>query len=157
MDKAYVIVLYTRFPWRTRTAGMRSRMFSRFGRDYITVSDYVNQIFPFLGIRFISVKDCYDSANMKGKTSGVDCMKGSIKEYKIAGVVLSIIHIYIKVLLDPKDLLIKAGSNTGTSVKSCHGSRLIWSGRQTDWKPSLPSCKLNWLLPSRENQSSCYI
>lgn len=46
--------------------------FSRFGRDYITVSDYVDQIFPFLGIRFISVNDGYDSAKMKGKTSGVD-------------------------------------------------------------------------------------
>lgn len=46
--------------------------FSRFGRDYITVSDYVDQIFPFLGIRFISVNDGYDSAKMNGKTSGVD-------------------------------------------------------------------------------------
>lgn len=46
--------------------------FSRFGRDYITVSDYVDQIFPFLGIRFISVNDRYDSAKMKGRTSGVD-------------------------------------------------------------------------------------
>lgn len=46
--------------------------FSRFGRDYITVSDYVDQIFPFLGIRFISVNDGYDSAKMKGETSGVD-------------------------------------------------------------------------------------
>ncbi len=46
--------------------------FSRFGRDYITVSDYVDQIFPFLDIRFISVNDGYDSAKMKGKTSGVD-------------------------------------------------------------------------------------
>lgn len=46
--------------------------FSRFGRDYITVSDYVDQIFPFLGIRLISVNDGYDSADMGGKTSGVD-------------------------------------------------------------------------------------
>lgn len=46
--------------------------FSRFGRDYLVVSDYVDQIFPFLGIRFISVNDSYDSMKMQGKTSGVD-------------------------------------------------------------------------------------
>lgn len=46
--------------------------FSRFGRDYLTVSDYVDQIFPFMGIRFISINDHYDSAKCKGATSGVD-------------------------------------------------------------------------------------
>ena len=46
--------------------------FSRFGRDYLTVSDYVDQIFPFLGVRFISVNDGYDSADYNGMTSGVD-------------------------------------------------------------------------------------
>ena len=46
--------------------------FSRFGRNYITVSDYIDQIFPFLGVRFISVTDGYDSANANGRTSGID-------------------------------------------------------------------------------------
>lgn len=46
--------------------------FSRFGRDYLTVSDYVDQIFPFMGIRFISINDNYDSAGCNGATSGVE-------------------------------------------------------------------------------------
>jgi DNA invertase Pin-like site-specific DNA recombinase len=35
--------------------------FSRFGRNYIEVSDYIDQIFPFLGVRFIAVNEHYDS------------------------------------------------------------------------------------------------
>lgn len=35
--------------------------FSRFGRNYIEVGNYIEQVFPFLGVRFISINDCYDS------------------------------------------------------------------------------------------------
>lgn len=34
---------------------------SRFGREHIEVGDYMDKIFPFLGIRFISLRDQYDS------------------------------------------------------------------------------------------------
>jgi DNA invertase Pin-like site-specific DNA recombinase len=46
--------------------------FSRFGRNYIEVGDYLEQIFPFLGVRFISVNDRFDSKNNTGFTAGLD-------------------------------------------------------------------------------------
>ena len=46
--------------------------FSRFGRDYIGVGDYLEQILPILGIRFISVNNNYDSNDYFGKTMGMD-------------------------------------------------------------------------------------
>lgn len=36
------------------------------------MSDYVDQIFPFMGIRFISINDNYDNAKCNGATSGVE-------------------------------------------------------------------------------------
>ncbi len=36
---------------------------SRFARNYIEAGDYLEKIFPFLGVRFIAVNDQYDSAN----------------------------------------------------------------------------------------------
>lgn len=36
---------------------------SRFGRNHVEVGDYIERIFPFLGVRFISINDSYDSFN----------------------------------------------------------------------------------------------
>lgn len=36
---------------------------SRFGRNFLDSSDYIEQIFPLLGVRFISVNDNFDSIN----------------------------------------------------------------------------------------------
>lgn len=47
--------------------------FSRFGRDYVELGNYLEQLFPFMGIRFISINDGYDSATLKeGETGGLD-------------------------------------------------------------------------------------
>jgi len=45
---------------------------SRWGRNYPEVNEYLDQIFPFLGIRFISVNDLYDSNDYKGSTAPMD-------------------------------------------------------------------------------------
>lgn len=36
---------------------------SRFARNYVVCGEYIEEIFPFLGVRFIAVNDNYDSAN----------------------------------------------------------------------------------------------
>ena len=46
--------------------------FSRFSRDYIEMGSYIEQIFPFMGIRFISVNDHYDSAQCGDRTGEID-------------------------------------------------------------------------------------
>ena len=46
--------------------------FSRFGRDYIVLGDYIEHIFPFMQVRFIAVNDGYDSKDYRGKTPDID-------------------------------------------------------------------------------------
>ena len=36
---------------------------SRFGRNYIECSNYLEKIFPFMNVRFIAINDNYDSIN----------------------------------------------------------------------------------------------
>lgn len=45
---------------------------SRFSRDYIEMGTYLEQIFPFLGIRFISISDHYDSEDYAGRPAEID-------------------------------------------------------------------------------------
>lgn len=46
--------------------------FSRMGRDYIGVGDYMEQFFPSMGIRVISVNDGWDSEEHLGETLELD-------------------------------------------------------------------------------------
>lgn len=46
--------------------------FSRFGRNYLEVGDYLEQIFPFMGVRFIAINDGYDSNDYIGTTGGIE-------------------------------------------------------------------------------------
>ncbi len=44
---------------------------SRLGRNYIETGNYLEKIFPFMGIRFIAVNDGYDSENIKPEDTGL--------------------------------------------------------------------------------------
>lgn len=46
--------------------------FSRFGRNLIEVGNYLDQIFPLLGIRFIAVNENFDSKKNNGSAVGLD-------------------------------------------------------------------------------------
>lgn len=46
--------------------------FSRFGRNYIETGNYIQKIFPFLGVRFISVTDQFDSLYSEGDELGIN-------------------------------------------------------------------------------------
>lgn len=44
---------------------------SRLGRDYIGVGDYIEQIFPLMGVRFIAVNNSFDSMKLNNGTPGI--------------------------------------------------------------------------------------
>ena len=48
---------------------------SRFGRDYLTVGNYISKVFPFLEVRFIAVNDGIDSI----RPSDIDSLDTSFK------------------------------------------------------------------------------
>ena len=52
--------------------GMDNKDLSRLGRDYIGVGDYIEQIFPLMGVRFIAVNNSFDSMKLNNGTPGIE-------------------------------------------------------------------------------------
>lgn len=52
--------------------GVIVKDFSRFGRNHIEVGEYIEKIFPLLGIRFISVNNHFDSEDCERGIPGMD-------------------------------------------------------------------------------------
>lgn len=75
--------------------------FSRFGRDHIEVGNYLEKIFPFLGVRFISVNDGYDSFDK-------DCA-----DKKLAVILKNLVNEYIA-----KDTSVKVASSYVTKQEN---------------------------------------
>jgi len=98
---------------------------SRLGRNYIEVGDYMEQIFPMLGIRYIAVNSNYDSNDYLGSTIGLD---------------MSIMNLVNN--LYSKDL----------SKKVSTAKRTMWkSGKSTSGRPPYgyirdPADKCKWII-----------
>jgi hypothetical protein len=54
---------------------------SRFAREHIDAEDYLNNIFPFLGIRFIAVADGYDNLNIEPEEHFIASFKNYANAY----------------------------------------------------------------------------
>ena len=54
---------------------------SRFGRNHVETGNYIEKIFPFMGVRFIAVTDKFDSMNISGQneTLGIN-LKNLVNE-----------------------------------------------------------------------------
>lgn len=58
--------------------------FSRFSRDHIEQGKYIEQIFPFMGVRFIAINDNYDSADYVGGIGEIDvAFKGILYDFSV--------------------------------------------------------------------------
>lgn len=60
--------------------------FSRFSREALVLGDYVEQVFPMIGVRFISINDHYDSVsgNSLGSAAALSVsMKALVNEYYV--------------------------------------------------------------------------
>lgn len=75
--------------------------FSRFGRDHIEVGNYLEKVFPFLGVRFISVNDGYDSFD------------GDCADKKLAVILKNLVNEYIA-----KDTSVKVASSYVTKQEN---------------------------------------
>ena len=81
--------------------------FSRFARNYLIMGNYLEQVFPLLGVRFISVNDAYDSMT---SINSLDAMSMTLK---------SILHSYYSRDLSAKIYAVntqrmKTGQHVGT-------------------------------------------
>ncbi|MEH2931200.1 recombinase family protein [Candidatus Ventrimonas sp. KK005] len=55
-----------------KIGGIVVKDLSRFGRDYLEVSSYLELILPVFDIRFLSVNDHFDSQDYRGTTGGME-------------------------------------------------------------------------------------
>lgn len=119
--------------------------YSRLGRDYLEVGNYMECIFPVLQVRYISVNDNYDSANSFGSTGGMSVAlknlvnalycKDASKKVRAAKAVLVCVRVLQRMNQEHQEniiLEIQAVSQTGQHMASSVGN-LLWKVYQRFW------------------------
>ena len=64
--------------------------FSRFGRNFIEVGKYIEEIFPFMNVRFISINDGYDSIKNNTKDNLIVPFKNLINDAYLRDISLKV-------------------------------------------------------------------
>lgn len=54
--------------------------FSRLGRNFVETGQYLEQVFPLLGVRFVAINDNYDSQNQQNREGMLVPIKGMMNE-----------------------------------------------------------------------------
>lgn len=76
---------FQRMLWDVQTGKINciiSKDLSRFSRNYIDAGNYLEKVFPFLGIRYIAVNDAYDSLMPGSVSDGIILpLKNLVNEY----------------------------------------------------------------------------
>lgn len=93
---------------------------SRFGRNYLEAGNYIEKIFPFLGVRFISVADGYDTGEKGNDTRQ---MSSEIKNL--------VNDMYVKDFSEKAKLHLKQRREEGSYVGGPppYGYRAVWKGK----------------------------
>lgn len=93
---------------------------SRFGRNYLEAGNYIEKIFPFLGVRFIAVTDGYDSGAKGNETK------------QMASEIKNLVHdMYAKDFSVKAKLHLKQRRQEGSYVGGPppYGYQTVWEGK----------------------------
>lgn len=83
---------------------------SRFGRNYIQTSDYLLNVFPELGVRFISINNAYDSENDNSERSFLKLVLHTLLDDRVSKNLSHTISSSINAQMEKGDFLPAAGS-----------------------------------------------
>ncbi len=124
---------------------------SRFGRNYLEAGNYIEKIFPFLGVRFIAVADGYDTG-ADGK--GPERMSASMA----VGIKNLVNDMYAEDFSKKAKIGLKQRRKEGSYVGGPppYGYTAVWEGRIRKLKPDENTADIVRGIYSRFLETGCY-